>query len=274
MEWSKIKTVILLMLVGTNVFLLLLVGLRIGRGALYEDETRQAAVQVLERSGIEFGPAQVPKDIQLPTVTIARDRDSEYTVAQQLLGDVTQTGESEVRPAYSSAAGTAEFSMNGSFTVSFTQDLWRCQEGESLDDASQSCLKQIGFSGILEESVHLGTSSNLTYSQLWEESPIFSCQVTLFWEDNVLTGLEGSRLAGEVTASSTQTLLSTPTILMRFLASVSEGGSVCSRIESMSPGYLTGGSGRSVQLTPVWRILTDTGAYYVDAVTGAVTPEF
>lgn len=273
MEWSKIKTVILLMLVGTNVFLLLLVGLRIGRGALYEDETRQAAVQVLERSGIEFGPTQVPKVIQLPTVTIARDRDSEHTVAQQLLGDVTQTGESEVRPAYSSTAGTAEFSMNGSFSVSFTQDLWRCQEGESLDAASQSCLEQIGFSGILEESVHLGTSSNLTYCQLWEDTPIFSCQVTLFWKDDVLTSLEGSRLAGEITASSTQTLLSTPTILMRFLASVSEGGSVCSRIESMSPGYLTGGSGRSVQLTPVWRILTDTGAYYVDAVTGTVAPE-
>ena len=85
--------------------------------------------------------------------------------------------------------------------------------------------------------------------------------------------MEGSRLAGEVENSVTQSLLSTPTILMRFLASVSEGGSVCSRIEAMTPGYLTAGSGRLVQLTPVWRILTDTGAYYVDAVSGTVTPE-
>ena len=41
----------------------------------------------------------------------------------------------------------------------------------------------------------------------------------------------------------------------------------------MEPGYLTSGSGRSVQLNPVWRIVTDTGTYYVDGVTGAVTAE-
>ncbi|MGN8896243.1 hypothetical protein [Flavonifractor sp. HCP28S3_F3] len=273
MEWSKIKTIILLMLVGVNAFLLLLVGMRAGRGALYEDETRQAAIQVLERGGIEFGLEQVPKDIDLPTLTVARDRESEHSMAQTLLGDVTQTGESEVRPSYTSQIGTAEFSMNGSFAVSFVQDRWRCSAGETLSEASQSCLEQIGFTGILDQSVTKDSTTTLTYLQEWEDSPIFSCSVTLVWEDQVLTSMEGSRLAGTVDSSSTQALLSTPTILMRFLSSVSEGGSVCSRIEAMTPGYLTVGSGRSVQLTPVWRILTDTGAYYVDAVTGTVTSE-
>ena len=273
MEWSKLKTIILLMLVGVNAFLLLLVGMRAGRGALYEDETRQAAIQVLERGGIEFGLEQVPKDIDLPTLTVARDRESEHSMAQTLLGDVTQTGESEVRPSYTSQIGTAEFSMNGSFAVSFAQDRWRCSAGETLSEASQSYLEQIGFTGILDQSVTKDSTTTLTYLQEWEDSPIFSCSVTLVWEDQVLTSMEGSRLAGTVDSSSTQTLLSTPTILMRFLSSVSEGGSVCSRIEAMTPGYLTVGSGRSVQLTPVWRILTDTGAYYVDAVTGTVTSE-
>lgn len=271
MEWSKIKTIILLMLVGVNAFLLLLVGMRAGRGAFYEDETRQAAIQVLERGGIEFELEQVPKDIDLPALTVTRDRESELSMAQTLLGDVTLTGESEVRPSYTSQFGTAEFSMNGSFVVSFVQDRWRRSAGEALSEASQSCLEQIGFTGILDQSVTKDSTTTLTYFQEWEDSPIFSCAVTLLWEDQVLTSMEGSRLAGTADSSSTQALLSTPTILMRFLSSVSEGGSVCSRIEAMTPGYLTAGSGRSVQLTPVWRILTDTGAYYVDAVTGTVT---
>ena len=50
MEWSKLKTVILLMLAGVNLFLLGLVGVRVTQGAFYEDETRQAVVQVLERA--------------------------------------------------------------------------------------------------------------------------------------------------------------------------------------------------------------------------------
>lgn len=273
MEWSKIKTIILLMLVGVNVSLLLLIGLRVGRGALYQDETRQAVVQVLKRGGIEFELEQVPRDIDLPTLTVTRDRDSEARISQILLGDVTQTGESEVRPSYSGPGGTAEFSLNGSFTVVFDQERWRCQPGQDLSDASLACLEQIGFHGTLEQSVTLGDTTVLTYFQTWEDTPIFSCRATLTWVEQALTAIEGSRLSGEAEGSSTQSLLSTPTVLMRFLASVSEGGSVCSRIESMSPGYLTSVSGRSVQLTPVWRIITDTGAYYVDAVSGTVTPE-
>ena len=273
MEWSKIKTVILLMLVGVNICLLLLVGVRIGRGALYEDETRQAAIQVLERGGIEFAPDQVPRDIDLPTITVTRDRDSEAEVANTLLGDVTQTGESEVRPRYSGAGGSAEFSMNGSFTVELTQARFRRQAGQTLDEASLDCLEQIGFTATAEQAVTRDDTTVLTYSQTREDAPIFSCRVSLTWEGDTLVRMEGSRLAGAEESAVTQALLSTPTILMRFLSSVSEGGSVCSRIESMSPGYLTSGSGRSVQLNPVWRILTDTGVYYVDAVTGEVTPE-
>ena len=259
MEWSKIKTVILLMLVGVNICLLLLVGVRIGRGALYEDETRQAAIQVLERGGIEFAPAQVPKDIDLPTLTVVRDRDSEAEAARTLLGEVTQTGESDVRPSYSGAGGSAEFSMNGSFTVELAQDRFRRQAGETLDEASLDCLEQIDFSGTVEQAVTRDDTTVLTGFQTWE--------------GDTLVRMEGSRLAGTEESAATRALLSTPTVLMRFLSSVSEGGSVCSRIESMSPGYLTSSSGRSVQLNPVWRILTDTGAYYVDAVTGEVTPE-
>lgn len=273
MEWSKIKTIILLMLVGVNAFLLLLVGMRAGRGAFYEDETRQAAIQVLERGGIEFELDQVPRDIDLPILTVTRDRESEYNMAQALLGEVTQTGESEVRPSYTSQAGTVEFSMNGSFAASFVQDRWRCSAGESISDASQLCLEQIGLTAIPDQSVTQAGTTTLTYFQEWEGSPVFSCAVTLVWEDQVLTSIEGRRLAGTADGSSTQALLSTPTILMRFLSSVSEGGSVCSRIEAMTPGYLTAGGSRSVQLNPVWRILTDTGAYYVDAVTGTVTPK-
>ena len=273
MEWSKIKTIILLMLVGVNVCLLLLIGLRVGRGVLYEDETRQAVVQVLERGGITFELEQVPKDIDLPTLTVIRDRGSEASISRLLLGDVTQTGESEVRPTYSGAEGTAEFSLNGSFTITFTQGRWQCQPGQSLDDTSMTCLEQMGFQSTLEQSVTQGNTTILTYFQTWDDAPVFSCRVTLTWDGQTLSAIEGSRLAGEVESSGTQSLLSTPTVLMRFLASVSEGGSVCSRIEAMTPGYLTVGSSRSVQLTPVWRILTDTGAYYVDAVSGTVTSE-
>ena len=132
MQWSKLKTIILLMLVGVNLFLLALVGLRAGQGAYYEDETRQTTIQVLERGGITFVPEELPEDISLPVLALTRNRESEKNVAQALLGTVTQTSESGVRPSYTGPKGTAEFSMNGAFTVTFTDGSWQRQPGQSV----------------------------------------------------------------------------------------------------------------------------------------------
>ena len=273
MEWSKLKPIILLMLAGVNLFLLVLVGLRAGRGAFYEDETRQAAVQVLEQGGIAFGLERVPDDIRLPALSLTRDRDSEGTVAGILLGQVTQiTEEGGVRPRYVGENGTAEFSMNGSFLVEFTENAWSLQPGQSTEEASRDCLTQIGFQPADAAVSTLGEETVFTCVQAWEGAPVFSCQVSLTWRDGVLLRMEGVRLAGQTTSGPGQELLSTPTVLLRFLSGISDGGYVCSRIDDMQAGYLTGGSGRTVQLTPVWRVSTDTGDYYVDAASGAVTP--
>ena len=70
MEWSKLKNIILLLLVSVNAFLLILVGVQESRAARYEEDTRQAAVRVLEQSGITFGPERVPQEAGLSPMTV------------------------------------------------------------------------------------------------------------------------------------------------------------------------------------------------------------
>ena len=245
MEWSKLKNIILLLLVSVNAFLLILVGVQESRAARYEEDTRQAAVRVLEQSGITFGPERVPQ------------------------------GENDVRHRYSSVQGTAEFSMNGTFSVRFQPGAWAKEHERSYEDASQSCLERIDFQGTLisSESGERPGQTVLTYYQNWEGTPLFSCQVTLLWQDDTLLRMEGQRLSGTITSSSEEETLSAATVLVRFLAGVTEGGFVCSRIDEMNAGYLiVSGTTRPVELTPVWRITTDSGAYYVDAITGELSP--
>ena len=269
MEWSKLKTIILLMLAGVNLFLLVLVGLRAGRGAIYEDETRQTAVQVLEQRGIAFGLEQVPDDISLPAFSVTRDRDREEADAQALLGDVTR--EEGVRPRYTGDQGSAEFSMNGTFLAEFSGEAWVLQPGQSVEEASRNCLALIGFQASEGAVTARGEETVFTCFQIREGAPVFSCPATLTWQGDRLVRMEGVRLVGTASAGAGQSLLSTPTILLRFLSGVSQEGYVCSRIEGMDAGYLTSGSGRTVQLTPVWRMATDTGYFYMDAASGAVT---
>lgn len=273
MEWSKLKNIILLMLVSVNIILLLLVGSQERRDRRYQEDTMEAALAVLEKGGITFGLENVPEDLSLPILTVTRDRDSEAAVAAALLGEVTLQGESEVRPRYTGDGGTAEFSMNGSFSVTLNPGTWTRESGQDYEKASQACLEAMGFTGT-PDSVSLNSSdAQLTYCQSWDGSPLFSCTVTLVWQGESLVRVEGQRLAGAVQASSASTLLSTPTILVQFLAGINEGGYVCSRIDDMTAGYLaSSGTTRQVQLTPVWRFVTDTGTYFVNGVTGEFTP--
>ena len=92
MEWSKLKNIILLLLVSVNAFLLILVGVQESRAARYEEDTRQAAVRVLEQSGITFGPERVPQEAGLSPLTVTRDRESEAIVALSPARGKTMSG--------------------------------------------------------------------------------------------------------------------------------------------------------------------------------------
>nr|WP_317325055.1 hypothetical protein [uncultured Flavonifractor sp.] len=272
MEWSKLKNVMLLMLVGVNIILLMLVGAQERRADRYQEETRQAAQAVLEQSGISFLVEEFPEDLALPVLTVTRDRDSEAAVAEALLGEATLQNESEVRPRYTGPGGTAEFSMNGTFTATLLPGRWTRTGGQDLEAACRPCLDAIGFTGTLTGMESSGTATAVTYCQLWEGMPLFSSSLTLYWEGDELVRIEGQRLSGTADSAAEKDLLSTPTLLVRFLEGINQGGYVCSRIDSMTSGYLTKGTARQVQLTPVWRFVTDTGTYYVDALTGEFTP--
>ena len=272
MEWSKLKNVILLMLLCVNAILLLLVGSQARVSTRYQEETKEAALSVLEQGGISFLLDELPDDLTLPVVTVTRDRSNESAIASALLGEVTLQEQNEVHPRYSGQNGTAEFSMNGSFTITLQPGVYTL-DGHDYDKSSQSCLKTMGLSGTLADKRLDGSETVLTYFQNWEGAPVFSCPVTLRWQGEDLIQIEGSRLDGTAASSAEEELLSTSTVLVRFLAVVNAGGYVCSRIEDMTSGYLSNSTTtRQVQLTPVWRFTTDTGAYYVDALTGDFTP--
>ena len=275
MEWSKLKNIILILLLCVNAFLLVLAGIQESRSARYEEETRQAAVDVLEQNGIAFGLERLPEDMDLAPLTVTRDRESEAEVARALLGEVERQGENEVRHLYAGAGGTAEFSLNGAFSVSLQPGTWVKEHERSLEDASRACLERIGFHGALEtQSVddELGETT-LTYCQEWEDVPVFSCRITLVWRGDELVHMEGSQLSGTSAQAAVQgEPLSAASILVRFLSGINEGGYVCGRVDGMTAGYLLSGTARPVELTPVWRIDTDSGSYYVDAYTGVLTP--
>ena len=272
MEWSKIKNIIILILVGLNVFLLALVAVRESKSAHYQEEARAGVLSALERSGIQFLPEKVPADMELTPLTVTRSREREQSMAQALLGPVERedTGGS-VRVVYTGTGGTASFSSDGRFSFELN-DQALATEGDTPARAGAACLEQMGLQAVLVETRSEGEDTLLIYRQNWEEVPLFSCQVILTYRDGTLRRIEGEYLEGAAVPAQGKSL-DTLTVLVRFLAGMNESGYVCSRIDAMTAGYLSSVSAARpvVQLTPVWYITTDTGSYYLDALTGALT---
>lgn len=85
MRWSKIKNIIILLLVIVDLFLLGLVGVRAWRTAENDRLSRERMVEVLSRSGIAFLPQEVPDQIDLSPLRLKAGAEAPDREALQAL---------------------------------------------------------------------------------------------------------------------------------------------------------------------------------------------
>lgn len=273
MEWSKIKNIVILILLFVNAALLALVILRENRQSQFEAETWSGAVAALERGGITFAAEEPPRPMALPPLSVTRDRTGERPAAEALLGPLSEeTDSNPVRTSYTGPGGRAEFTMGGEFQI---EPAGLLLDGRDREAASLEYLAQLGISGLLledrEQALENGVLQHtLAFCQLWEGAPLYSCRMEAIWQGDVLVRLQGSRIAGTSAPAEGVAPLSAAAILVRFLAGLNRDGDMCSRIEGMTAGYLAAGAAGTLQLDPVWALETDNGTYYVDAATGTL----
>lgn len=271
LEWRKLKNLIILILLVVNGFLLVLVGTRWEESARYERSALEQTVQVLGRGGIQVDMEAVAPADGLAPMTVERDVEREARLVCALLDEEVQ-GDNRGGGLYlyRGALGEVSLRAGGELSAEFPRnDHWKTEHPE---DHAASLLKRLGVEGALTGQTNEGEDVILRFTQGWNGTPVFSCEVELVYRDGYLTALRGTLLMGAGTAEAGQTL-ALSTALMRFSEEIGATGDVCSAIRSMEAGYrgtaqsLSGG----VRLMPVWLVVTDTANYYLDCVTGALT---
>ena len=97
---------------------------------------------------------------------------------------------------------------------------------------------------------------------------VLNCTVTFTFTNGSLLLAVGTRPL-ETAASGDASSVDVPTALMRFMASASEKGRVCNEVQGMEMCCVqTASASGTGELTPVWRIDTDAGSFYINAMTG------
>ena len=78
------------------------------------------------------------------------------------------------------------------------------------------------------------------------------------------------RLVGEPQSGGVERTYTVATMLMRFMDYVISNGRVCNEIDAFDPGYILESQSEPARLVPAWRVETDQGDYYWNAVTGEI----
>lgn len=266
MRWTKIKDIMLLLLVIVNLALLGLVGFRAWRTAQNERQARERMIAILENNSIDFLPQEVPDALDLPTLRLTLTPPGEAQAAL-LVGEITSTEPLGARTAYYGPEGVALLSPTGEIEVRYTAPF--------LTEAA--ALERLSALGVEYREpgpgYHGEGEALLTLTQLHQGFPLPREAVTLTFREGVLSTLSLRLLSGEWETLPAGENVTASTALLRFLDAINRGGYVCSQVTGLYPGYAVSGGG-PFTFTPAWYVETDTRPWIfaVDGPTGEVTP--
>lgn len=272
MEWSRIKSIILIILAVTNLSLLIFLVQRELQDQSAQREARENAILFLQKNGIEVEDGDIPESMSLLPQTVSWDREQERAAASVLLGGAVQEQAwSDEIYRYYNETGSIQFHRDGTFQGEFVEGAFPVGDGTPAQYGLEilSTLNVTGEEISTQEGGEAG--STVTYRQRWNGIPILNHQAVLTFRDGCLVAMEGRRLTGEPQESTAQEPISIPTALFQFYHGVVTLGDVCSQIDAIIPGYVASSGSGSSTLTPVWHITTDTRSYRLDTLTGTLS---
>lgn len=264
MRWSRIKNIIILLLVMVNGFLLAQVGLREWQSRWGERETRERMRTILARNDVTYLPEEIPGTLELSPCRVTLEVPGE-TQAAILLGKAEPVGQVGARVSYEGERGQVTVSASGELEAHF--------QGEAfLGSELGQLLEELGIEAWETDRTAEGEKVTVTLTQRWKGVPIPGLTVkAVLGTGGWLESLTLRRLAGEEELLPSEETITASTALTRLLEELSRGeGYVCSQILRMYPGYIHSGTS-VVTLTPAWFIETDTWRFVVDGETGSVS---
>lgn len=268
MSWSKLKNIIILVLVTVNLMLAALALYYWQRETADRRSAMENAVEILEKQGVtvqtEWG------EMSLPVMEVQRDQRREEVLAAALLGTVIQENRGAGVYRYSNSRGAVQFHSNGEFSATFSAGSFPVG-GAQYEEHALEILELLDFQGEVVAVEQEDGTAAVTVRQVYNGAPLLFCQAVLTYEEGCLTAIsQGRRLNGTPYAAAQEAdPISAPSALIRFLDGLRTLGDVCNTVTAVEESYrLSTTFSGPVVLTPVWYITTDTGSYQLDGLTG------
>ena len=265
MKTSRIKSIVIVILLLVNAFLLvLLLGRRSQQRIAYERSVEQLSL-LLSSNGIAFDTSLLPNTVSFPAAELSHDTDAEAAFARALLGDdaaVRSTGSGS--SVYESEHGSLRFRASGEIDGSINRST------EDPFEFLRSILSDFGYQLYANISaLSITGSGTLAAVREMDETKIFNAPLIFTFESGTLVSVSGSFLPS-VTLTKSADGMDAISALVRFLDYRNTNGLVCTQIIHLENGYLLQSAAVSPKLVPAWHIMTDVSEYYVNSVTSEI----
>lgn len=269
MDRCLLKNIIIIILTLANLFLLGSLGLRQTAALSARERTEEQLVSLFAADGIDLDQDLISWRTPPASLSLTRDPVREREAAVFLLGESTVlSSEDGGASRYTAPRGAAQFRPNGGF------DAAGSLSGETGGlELCRSFCRRFSYGEPVFTLDEEGSGSGSAAFHLGK-LPVYNCTVTFTLDRGSLLTVSGTLLPLEGTAvEEDRTPLSASAALTAFQQVRRESYAVVSAVTDLSLCYelQSAAASSTASLLPAWRITTDTGEYYVNCITGAVT---
>ena len=268
MPVSKLKNLAILILLLANAALLCLLVPRQLRQQQQTARLHAAVTQLCAEQEVALDPACIPETVSLYELELADGDIARLDALTALLGETPDRTD------------TGRFTANAIRLCDWKDDtlslkLTGGREVSDIRGSAKRILRKMGYSYhsvTKTERLSPGIYS-MTATQSILGMPVFSQGLTVTYSNNALSDLSGSFFVGTLTDTGSAACINAPEAVVAFLSSRVELGWVGSSVLSLEQGYYryeTAGS--AVRLTPVWKVVTDTGSFLIHGLSAEVRP--
>lgn len=267
MPVSKLKNLAILILLLANMALLCLLVPRQYSQHNRQQELERSLTDLCAAQNVVLAPNCVPQTLSLYTLELTDSDLAEDEILTRLLGQAPVRQDRQLQTQSGEKLGSWE---NGTINL-------RLQGRREVSDfraSTRRLLKKLDFQiWALGSPVRLSPGIfTVTAQQSVLGVPVYSRGLTLTYDNSALEKLEGDFFSGTLTRTDDTVCCSAAEAVVSFLSERVELGWVGSTIKGLQQGYLPAeAAGSALRLVPVWLLSTDTGSFYVNALTGTVT---
>ena len=189
MEWSRVKNLLIAMLVAVNVFLLVMYGFIGWRENRDREQVKEDLLSVAASLNVDLSPELIETEVEtLYPMQVYTDPDEDRAIAETLLGACRETVREDGSVVYESERGNLHFFSDPTLELELLLS-GRVETEREAKKFAQTVVSRMGLIGgeAAFEETAAGVGYRLTVPLLISGMPVFDSNLTFAFEPDYVT---------------------------------------------------------------------------------------